>query len=694
MKKYIISCFIVAFILGIIYYVQNYTSFILFSHTNVRTNITAKGKNIYFNNKPFSIKAINIGSYKAGNDDADYSITYNDYISWFKKISELNINTIRVSNIQSPKFYKALSNYNKKSGKKLYLIQGTDVGDLQKNSKNSYFENDTYSDIFENIRQMVDVIHGRRIITKNREFASGIYTTDVSKYTIAYVIGTDWNDATVEYTNQKYKDKNNYKGKYFYANNVKPFEVYLAKVLDTLVNYESKKYGEQKLVSIGSNPMTDPFNYDEAVTDFYNKFTSFDIANIKTRKKLKSGVFASFQVYSAYPDFYGYDTKDSYYLYLKKLNEHYKIPLFISEFGYSTARLTNLNPLNDTFGDGFYDEKEQGEMIVKSLKVFKDLNINNFAIYEWLDEFDKSSWNNMYAVDTKNNQMWNNVLTYSQHFGLATYDTYTNDKKIIVIDGKSNDWGLKNPVIDNNNYKLYMSYDKAYINMLLEVKSENVEDKIYIPIDTTTKSGTKNSEIGNLRFSRNADFLIEINKNGLSKIYVQDYYNPIRALYGKQVYQHDPYEKNNIPKKNSKKFEDILNIIGHQELIKNNDSYDIINKVTTVNTGNLNYGVTNMKSNDYNSLADYYINKNVIELRIPYGLLNFADPATMRIHDDYYKNYGVEYIRINNMYVGVGNEGSKIKLHKFKLKGWGKKFNSKERMKKSYYIVKEYLEKS
>ena len=686
MKKYIITCFVVAAILGIYYYIENYTSISFFSHTKITTNITTKGKDIYLNNKKFNIKAINLGSYKKGSDDADYSVTYKDYMRWFKGMTNMGLNTIRVANIQSPTFYKALTNYNKKNKKKLYLIQGTDVGDLQKNSKYSYFEKDTHNDIYENLREMVDAIHGKRIITQNREYASGIYTHDVSKYTLGYVIGTDWNDVTIEYTNQKHKDKKNYDGKYFYTKNSKPFEVYLSSVLDTLVSYESKKYGEQRLVSIGNQPITDPFTYDAAITDFFNKFTSFDMGNIKPKKKFKSGMIASFQVYSGYPDYYGYDTKDSYYTYLKKLNDHYKIPLFISEFGYSTARLTNLNPLNDTFGSGTYNEKEQGEMIVKALKLFKELNINNYAIYEWLDEFDKSSWNTMYAVDTKDNQMWDNVLTYSQHFGLTTYDTFTTNNKIVKIDGKTNDWDLSNPVINNKDYKLYMSYDKAYINIL--VKKNNPNNKIYIPIDITPKSGTKSSNIGNLKFSRNVDFLIQIDGDN-SKVYVQDYYNPIRALFGKQVYSHDPYELDNIPAKNSKNFEDILNLIGYQNLIKNNDAYIVENNATTVNTGKLNYG----KSSE-NSLADYYINKNIIEIRIPYGLLNFSDPATMRIHDDYYKHYGVEFIKINNMHIGIGTDNSNIKLSKYSLKGWGKKFNAEERLKESYYIVKKYLEMS
>ena len=33
-----------------------------------------------------------------------------------------------------------------------------------------------------------------------------------------------------------------------------------------------------------------------------------------------------------------------------------------------------------------------------------------------------------------------------------------------------------------------------------------------------------------------------------------------------------------------------------------------------------------------------------VEIKIPWQLLNFADPTKMYIHDDYYEVYGVEYL--------------------------------------------------
>ena len=73
----------------------------------------------------------------------------------------------------------------------------------------------------------------------------------------------------------------------------------------------------------------------------------------------------------------------------------------------------------------------------------------------------------------------------------------------------------------------------------------------------------------------------------------------------------------------------------------------------TYETGDLAYGNANPSSPDFNSLADFIFAGDYVELKLPWQLLNFADPSRMTIHDDYYENYGVDYITIDTMYLGL-----------------------------------------
>lgn len=73
-------------------------------------------------------------------------------------------------------------------------------------------------------------------------------------------------------------------------------------------------------------------------------------------------------------------------------------------------------------------------------------------------------------------------------------------------------------------------------------------------------------------------------------------------------------------------------------------------------------------------------------------ILNFADPSKMEIHDDYYDgNYMVRYQNIKKIYVGIGDAAEdSISLTEFRLRGWRNRVTYHERLKSSYYIMKDF----
>ena len=82
-----------------------------------------------------------------------------------------------------------------------------------------------------------------------------------------------------------------------------------------------------------------------------------------------------------------------------------------------------------------------------------------------------------------------------------------------------------------------------------------------------------------------------------------------------------------------------------------------------------------------------------VEIRTPWQLLNFSNPSEMMIHDDYYEHYGVENLHIDEMWVGfhAGERNEyRIPMASFPLEGWGKTVTYHERLKESYYILRDY----
>ena len=133
----------------------------------------------------------------------------------------------------------------------------------------------------------------------------------------------------------------------------------------------------------------------------------------------------------------------------------------------------------------------------------------------------------------------------------------------------------------------------------------------------------------------------------------------------------------------------VLQLFAEDQTPEDND--DVMYE--TYETGALRHGNANPDSEDFDSLADFCYTDHGVEIRIPWQLLNFANPSEMMIHDDYYENFGVEYIHIDEMYVGMaaGNATEyRIPMASLPLEGWGKSVTYHERLKESYYILQEY----
>ena len=114
-------------------------------------------------------------------------------------------------------------------------------------------------------------------------------------------------------------------------------------------------------------------------------------------------------------------------------------------------------------------------------------------------------------------------------------------------------------------------------------------------------------------------------------------------------------------------------------------------------TGKLVHGNTNPSSEEFNSISDFYIGDNYVEIRIPWALLNFMDPSTKQIKDDFYKEFKTKALQIKELNVGctIKENGlivKRLKSEPYDLDGWiMPKYH--ERLKESYYILKEELNK-
>jgi len=709
MKKYIIIVSaIIALILVFDFAYYHFGLYIPFGNDTTECFVKTDDKNILVkqNDKfiEFEIKGVNLGSAIPGEWSADYAIDEATYLRWFRQIQEMGANTIRVYSVQSDTFYKAFYSYNENNKKPLYLIQGVSVNDYVQFSHRDAFDNEFIESFTDNAKTAVDVIHGRKKIQFGRKAtsASGSFTKDVSDWVIGYILGIDWEPSTVAYTNEKYKASNlSYKGEYMYAKDeAAPFEIMLATVGDEMVEYESKKYETQRLVAFSNHPSADPFTYPDDVARLYQKYAEIDIENIAGTDKFISGQFASYHVYPFQTDLLQYindfgeiepcynenGTLNDYRTYFMMLESHHSVPVVISEFGISSGRGVEHEAKD---GDGIYSkvsEKEQGKALKDCWEDIRAAGLNGGCVYSWQDEWARRTWNTYYAINEERSPYWSDYQTNGQYFGLLSFDPGEKES-VCYVDGDISEWNKEDVVIKGDT-ELSIKYDEKFMYFLIKKKNlDFLNDIIYIPIDLTQKTGSNYCKNFGVKFDREADFLLVINGSENSRLIVQERYEALRSTYSRRINGFDTYRQENIPAKNSPEFVPINTIVEKKVLSENplERNIDIL-----VETGKLLYGNANPKSPDFNSLADFISNGDYIEVKIPWQLLNFADPSKMHIHDDYYDgNYGVKHIKIDGMYVGIGFESGRTTMERVKLDGWGNNVTYHERLKSSYYLMQD-----
>jgi hypothetical protein len=494
--------------------------------------------------------------------------------------------------------------------------------------------------------------------------------------------------------------KNVYIGDYMYTSDeATPFEAVLTMIGDTIIKYETERYEQQRLVAFFNWPSTDPFEYPEDIMEFFKKSASVDVEHILTNDSFISGQFASYHAYPYYPGYLNYyENKEelftdengelnTYTAYLKMLKEHHTMPVVITEFGIPSARGMAHEDANKGYNQGRLSEEEQGLILVDTYNDILSVDLAGCLIYMWQDDWTRSTWNTQYAIDTLRQPYWSDYQTSDQFYGILTFDS-GEEESICYTDGNTDEWTNQDIVSDNGDSYISMKYDEKFIYFLVYKSGySSSDDIIYIPVDTTQKSGSLYCSGYDVRFERAADFLIVIDGTENSRVVVQERYDVLRAMYNQNINGENPYS--DPPDVNSPIFKEI-------RLILQLEPIDIINnpdaKAETYETGILTYGNGNPDSDVYNSLSDYIISGDYIEIRIPWELFNYSDPSKMMIHDDYYQNYGVESISIDTMYIGVGTDEAKYKVIRMDgadMKRWDTDVTYHERLKSSYYMLQE-----
>ncbi|MGB9812747.1 MAG: hypothetical protein ACPLRZ_00765 [Thermovenabulum sp.] len=614
-----------------------------------------------------------------------------EYLRWFDLIGKMNANTIRVYTLIHPAFYKALKTYNEiHKDNPLYLIQ--EIWPDENPKDHNYLDKENLDNFIKEIEYVIDAVHGNANIPERKGKSYGIYNADVSQWTIAYLVGRELEPEEVISTNEKNKGFN-FKGEYISSTKGQATEAWLAKSCDYVMKYESEKYQMQHPVAIVSWPTLDPivhrseFNFEGKKELEYNDKVSIDINNFDLGEKNVAGFFGAYHIYPNYPDFMNNEEhykeyKDEqgrfmYGGYLKEfISQHKKFPALVAEFGLATG-MGNAHTNPDGYNHGGLDEIKQGEGIVRMMKAIKREGYLGGIIFEWMDEWAKKTWiTEPFMIPYERHVLWHNAIDPEQNYGILSNES---------IKPETPEFALKDDGIVKS---IELSSDETYLYIDMEYdKNVGIDDKeVIIGIDTydRNKGDFKYDENSNIKAPSGIEFVIKI-KNKEAKILAHPDYN-----IGDMKFSSKKTEKG--------VFKEIRPIINKERITMDGKIIpEIRQDGSTINYGDFS-----------DSNHGFYIDDK-IHLRIPWARLNITDPSSHLVLDDdrifpYYPERdtfkvvktegfvisGIVKTGKNIIDVFPGKE--KIEMVTYKWKGWENPVY-RERLKKSYEILKFYFEK-
>lgn len=639
----------------------------------------------------FYITGVNIGSGEPNSFPGEMGISKDEYLDWFNSISEMGVNTIRVYTILSPDFYDALYEFNSSAKNQLYLFQGVWYDEDTLAENNNAF--DVLDSVNSDLKNIVDLIHGNAHIDKKTGHASGDYTSDVSQYVIGWILGIEPEATMVQSTNELNPDKTSFEGKYLTCSDIQPYEVFWCKIGDYVLSYEDSAYSIQRPISFTNWPTGDIISHpDEPIFEAEDAI-SLNVEDIKITENYKAGLFASYHIYPYYPNFIFCDEKykdyvdedgnpNTYKAYLEDLIKVHNCPVLVSEFGIPTSRgVTHVNTVTQ-FNQGKETEQEQGEMLVSMFEDIEETGYAGALVFSWQDEWFKRTWNTMDSTNAQRRAYWEDVQTCEQHFGLLEFVPGAT-KQTCIIDGNTNDWTDSDLLYsDNDGNKYYSKVDCSYLYLMIGSKTidyNNGDSSLYF--DITPNSGSTKYE--NTVLDTPADFVLNINGQNNTRMLVQNYYDQYSYLYN----EYDSSVDLSSINKNSNIFNKIYLITDRAQYLPKSD---ILIPMQKEETGLMTFGISDYDSDEYNSLSDFYIKDNILEIRIPWGLLQFKDPSTKEIMGDFWENDDVEGMNINSISIGAIVKNKNMGGATFTWDNWDTVYYH-TRLKQSYYIIKDYL---
>jgi hypothetical protein len=583
------------------------------------------------------VPGVNLGSTIPGYQPGELAASAEDYRRWFPQMASLGLHAVRVYTILPPAFYEELAAFDRANPQKaLYLIQGVWIPEDQFLSSQDLFDPAVHDGFKTEIGDAVAAVHGTLERSQRRGVAWGRWTADVSQWLYAYSIGVEWDPVATSASDTKNAGRPSYRGTYFSSTDAAtPTEIWLAEMLDFTAEKEAG-LGDTMPLTFTNWPTTDPLRHQEEPMA-NEDLVGVDANHIAVSPQWPGGYFASYHAYPYYPDFQRYEPglqtatydgeNDPYAGYLEALQDHYGgMPVMITEFGVpSSMSLAHYGPLGRDQGN--HSEQEEMAIDAQLIRMIHDLGFAGGLVFEWTDEWFKFTWNTIdYELPADRRQLWVNLWTNEEHFGLVAMDP--GAAPVVTIDGKGTEW------TDNSSQVIYEGRsglrevravkDEGYLYLRLILDDPGVWKKAPITIGLDVLSGGNGGLPSLPGQDPEADYAIVLGPGKIGQAYVRASNDQFAILYGKGK-GYVTYSEAALQEGSG--------VWDPEELITNKPqtipSTQEKLPAESFNAGQMRYGTTDPSKKDFDCRAAWRADQ-CVEIRLPYEAIGFSDPSSLQ----------------------------------------------------------------
>jgi hypothetical protein len=621
--------------------------------------------------KTFYVKGINLGVALPGRFPAEFPTDSLVYAGWLDTIATMNANAVRVYTILPPAFYRALAAWNlAHPSRALWLVHGV-WAELP--DGDDFDDPSWLAAIHGEMLDVLGAVHGDVDIAPHPGHASGRYDADVSRWTLAYIIGREWEPTAVAGFEARSRRPRRFEGRYLRMADGSPMESWTAEQCDWMLASEVARFNTIRPIAYTNWPTLDPLRHPTESTsheerawrervgrpietpklEFDNDAIGLDAARVQPTAANPAGWFASFHAYPYYPDFMLHEPEyararssegpSNYFGYLAALHRHLAgMPLLIAEYGVPSSRgLAHTQPQG--WSHGGLDENAMAAIDARLTREIRESGCAGGMLFAWIDEWFKKNWAVIdLEIPSDHTPRWHNAMDAEQNYGVLAMVAGPADGP--RLGGDASRW-LALPALARGPEgggpaqpaSLGVGHDAS--NLYLAIALPGLRGRavpwdslaVQIALDTVEpRRGQHALPAGRVTSDLGFEFLVDLQGPERSRLLVTPGYDPYlgrRAIHDGDDdggFYHRPATPGN---RRDGAFDSMFVIVNRARFGRDGTFFP----AQAWERGRLRFG-----RERESSLADWFYDADagVIEIRLPWALLNVTDPSSATVLDD------------------------------------------------------------